>query len=278
MLAFLTLAATATANPTLTVTGTCPGPVQVDVAALTPGATVALITGDAPGSDVIPSGPCAGVSTGLSGVRLLNVVEDTDGDGTHQESPSLPSGQCGRFLQVVDRIACQPSDVVQLVTGTCEVSGRMALIPGGWFEMGSPVGEVGRDGNERQHRVRLTHSYCLDETEVTQAEFESVMGYNPSDFAGCPGCPVETVSWHEAAHYANTVSAAEGLPLCYRCDGAECRPEGDPYGCGGYRLPTEAEWERAARGGIRGGSYPNGGGLYPGDEDNCAEPHSCAVQ
>ena len=63
----------------------------------------------------------------------------------------------------------------------------------------------------------------MDATEVTQAEYRKVMGKNPSRFSGCDDCPVEQVSWYDANEYAKKV---------------------------GKRLPTEAEWEYAARGGI----------------------------
>ncbi len=266
----LLLAAGAQGQPSLTVTGTCPGAVQVDMLGVTPGATVAVLAADAPGeATILVAAPCGGTETGLQGINLVATFDDTDNDGELHESPNLPNAQCGRFVQVVDLSTCETSNVVQLLTGTCEVSGRMALIPGGWFTMGSNAQEVGRGADELEHSVKLTHSYCLDKTEVTQAEFESVMGYNPSWNQGCSNCPVESVSWHESAEYANAVSTLEGLTPCYNCNGGVCGGVGNPYLCEGYRLATEAEWERAAKGGPWSESFPNGGTLYVGDANDC---------
>ncbi|MBN2799308.1 MAG: SUMF1/EgtB/PvdO family nonheme iron enzyme [Deltaproteobacteria bacterium] len=109
------------------------------------------------------------------------------------------------------------------------VLGTLRWIPAGIFEMGSPEGEAGRDDDEDQHEVRLRAGYWMMESEVTQRMWTEVMGSSPAYFTTCgTECPVETVSWEDAAAFARRVSAREGVP---------------------YRLPTEAEWEYAARGG-----------------------------
>jgi formylglycine-generating enzyme required for sulfatase activity len=119
----------------------------------------------------------------------------------------------------------------------------------GEFTMGSPEDELGRFGDETQHRVTVTRAFALKATEVTQAEWRAVMGTDPSGFADCGDtCPVEQVSWFDAVDYVNRVSDAEGLPRCYADDVDRTFAGLD---CTGYRLPTEAEWEYAARAGTQ---------------------------
>jgi formylglycine-generating enzyme required for sulfatase activity len=115
-------------------------------------------------------------------------------------------------------------------------------IPPGTFTMGSPEDEPFRGRDELLHDVTLTRAFWLQATEVTQRQWEAVMGSNPSHFADCGHeCPVENVSWEEVVRYLNRLSDMEGLPRCY--EGVSFRG----LDCPGYRLPTEAEWEYAAR-------------------------------
>jgi len=129
--------------------------------------------------------------------------------------------------------------------------GFVRIEPGS-FMMGSPAGEAGRSDNESLHRVTITRPFSLQVTEVTQGQYRALMSINPSKFSSCgDDCPVEQVSWREAAAYANALSRMDGLPECYTGD------EFKGLSCKGYRLPTEAEWEYAARAGSTGARHGN---------------------
>ncbi len=137
-----------------------------------------------------------------------------------------------------------------------------ARIEAGTFLMGSPEGEVGRGTYEDQVRVTITRPYAIMRTEVTRAEWIELMVSQPNAFPECgDSCPVAAVSWLDAAEFANRRSIAEGLEPCYEiARGAADREVIWPKGweCLGYRLPTEAEWEFAARGGSEE-ALPTGG-------------------
>lgn len=114
-------------------------------------------------------------------------------------------------------------------------------IPAGLFTMGSPGGEEDRGSDEGQHLVVLTQGFFLAETECTQAQWKAVMGNNPSNFKGADR-PVERVSWDEAVDFCRKLTATQ------RAKGI--LPEGWEW-----RLPTEAEWEYAARAGTTGARH-----------------------
>ena len=150
--------------------------------------------------------------------------------------------------------------------------------PGG-FALGSPDDEPGHRDNEEQHRAVITRPFLISATELTQAEWEAVMGENPSQFSGCGAdCPVETVSWFDAVEFCNGLSRSEGLEECYVIEGPTVTwPRG--LACAGYRLPTDAEWEYAARAGTRTAYHAGPAeadlanvGWYGGNSGNATHP------
>jgi len=102
-------------------------------------------------------------------------------------------------------------------------------VPPGAFAMGSLRGEPGRQDDETPHRVRFTGERYVGRYEVTQAQWQQVMGDNPSHQRDCPRCPVERVSFHDVRAFLARFN--------------------DPVRGWRYRLPTEAEWEYACRAG-----------------------------
>ena len=113
--------------------------------------------------------------------------------------------------------------------------------------MGSPDNDrKACDDEKPQHKVEIGSPFYLGVTPVTQAQFEAVMGKNPSHFQGLPENPVESVSWFEALKFCNKLSRKNGLSPYYVIRGS--KPI-EVVGGEGYRLPTEAEWEYACRAG-----------------------------
>ena len=118
-------------------------------------------------------------------------------------------------------------------------------IKGGTFLMGSPESENWRGVDETQHEVTVG-DFSIGKYEVTQSEYEAVMGGNPASFGNGGRLPVENVSWLDAVRYCNARSEKEGLTPAYTIDGSKITWN---QAADGYRLPTEAEWEYACRAG-----------------------------
>ncbi|MDR1315914.1 MAG: formylglycine-generating enzyme family protein [Spirochaetales bacterium] len=135
----------------------------------------------------------------------------------------------------------------------------MVRISNGTFTTGSPDSDTDRFDNETRHQVQVS-DFSIGKYEVTQKEYEEVMGTNPSEFKG-DALPVEQVSWFDAIEYCNRRSLMEKLTPAYTISGSgDNRQVTWNRDADGYRLPTEAEWEYVCRAGTTA-PYSSGGSV-----------------
>jgi formylglycine-generating enzyme required for sulfatase activity len=230
-----------------------------------------LINGNATGSTIKEGGTVtiANVSVGNTEVAVKQT------NGTIVKAPNMVMVRQGQIVAVAIK---RP------------VPTNMVRINGGTFTMGSPSSEAGRDDDEVQHRVTVS-SFYMGKYEVTQNEYETVIGTNPSNWKGY-NLPVEKVSWYDALVFCNKLSMREGLSTAYSINGST-----DParwgtvptnsnatwnavtivVGSNGYRLPTEAQWEYACRAGTTtayntGSSINTNTGWYDGNNGSRTHP------
>lgn len=134
-------------------------------------------------------------------------------------------GLVGAFTVIAQEVKPGRVEVIDLGK---DVKLEMVLIPAGKFMMGSPASEKGHRVSETQHEVTLTKAFYMGKYEVTQEQWESVMGNNPSSRTKGAKLPVTDVSWNNCQEFIKKLNASTK---------------------GGYRLPTESEWEYACRAG-----------------------------
>jgi len=111
---------------------------------------------------------------------------------------------------------------------------EMIVVEGGSFNMGSADGA----SDEKPIHMVEVKRFSISKYEITQSQWQAIMGSNPSEFAGCITCPVENVSWNDIQDFLKELHAQTGRH---------------------YRLPTESEWEFAARGGLRSKGFTYAG-------------------
>jgi sulfatase modifying factor 1 len=160
---------------------------------------------------------------------------DSDGDGILNKEDACPNEKGAS----VDKGCPPPAKPISSPVAHGKKSGlTMIPVTGGMYTMGSPSNEANRSNDECQHSVTVDN-FAIGQYEVTQADWKEVMGTDTSGFKGCGECPVEQVSWYDVQEFIKAANQKYGRK---------------------YRLPTEAEWEYAARGGKKSQGYLYSGG------------------
>ena len=184
----------------------------------------------------VPRGGASPRGGGPGSGRGASEAAPEGGAGT----PSRRAGPSGRPANPAlarvppsrrDPVGPAPGDVMTDPAGM-----ELVWVPAGEFRMGSTSSEAAGD-EQPVTQVRISRGFWLGKYEVTQSEWQAVMGSNPSEFGGCGNCPVEQVSWDDVQGFIRRLNSQEGREV--------------------YRLPTEGEWEYAARAGTVGDRYGN---------------------
>jgi formylglycine-generating enzyme required for sulfatase activity len=209
-----------------------------DLVFVSPKGTMPAATGGSQPTETVKTDPKAGERAFWESIK-----NSKDADDFRAYLKAYPQGifapVAENSLRKLAEMTPAETNTSNLTVGTVRQFSGMsfAYIPPGEFEMGSNNGD---DDEKPAHRVKISQGFWMGIYEMTQEEYEKVMGRNPSNFKRCPKCPVENVSWDDAQEFIKRLNSQSS-------DGSK------------YRLPSEAEWEYAARAGTTGD--------YAGDVD-----------
>jgi len=205
----------------------------------------------------------------LADLTLIEPIQDGLSIARHAALNALKES-AGRAARAPLRAHMQNRDDVSRIQ-------RMVYCPARIFTMGTDIQEHGKGP---AHAVRLSRAYWMGQTPVTQDLYEYVMGVNPSHFKGLRR-PVERVSWLDAVRFCNRLSELEGRPRVYLLSGEEGQERVEiDHRQPGYRLPTEAEWESAARASNALHRFAGGNDLelLGWSKEHCAETQEVALK
>jgi len=178
------------------------------------------------------------------------------GKGYFNKEPTTGKWVCGPTSEMTPTSVRERGDAWPAPLTAMPAQQRSYVkIPAGKFHIGTPRSPEGYGRpSEVDSDVTITRPYLMKTTEVTYGEYFFVTKKMPKRYkAGCIDCPVMHASWLDAVAYMNELSKIEKLQACYAIQGETVEWKG--LDCTGYRLPTEAEWEYAARGGKKDPLY-----------------------